>query len=679
MFIVQFNIATVTNSLILNMKKISRLYLFTYLFFVACITNGQNHIHLSSPDKNINFLFKLSTICPKYEIRFKSKTIVNESSLGLVFKKEGLFQSDLQLLHPIYKTADEFYDLVVGKIKNVHSQYNEVILPLQSKSKISIRVNLIVRVFNDAVAFRFEFPSQTNWKNYSLIDELTTFNLAQNPKALTLFRENFTTSHEGFYTSIQLDQIRNDTLMDLPTLFQYPSNVFVAITEADLRDYAGMYLIKNKGILKTALSPLPGQKEIKVNAILPHQTPWRVMMISDRIGSLIESNVLTNLCEPNIIKDVSWIKPGKTTFPWWNGSIVPDTTWPGGNNFETNKYYIDFCAANHIQYHSVVEYGLHEWYVNDGASFMPGPHADPTTAVAGLDIKEICNYAHSKGVGIRVWVHWKALYPVLEKAFTQYEAWGLSGLMVDFMDRDDQLMVNIYEEVLTSAARHHLHIQFHGAHHPSGLHRTFPNEFNREGTYNYETNKWNPTGLNPDHDLNMPFTRMLAGPTDYHLGGFRAVIPEKFKTQQSRPLMIGTRCHMLGMYVVLENYLPMVCDYPAAYLGEPGFEFLQQVPSVWDETKVIDAKVGEYILIARRKGNDWYLGGINNNEHVTTLQFAYDFLTPGDYNVELYEDASDVSANPNHLRKKDKSVTSTELQQIYMAIGGGVAIRIVKK
>ena len=631
---------------------------------------------LSSPNKQLVFAFTLTQQSPLYEVYFNEKKLINKSPLALEFLNDGKFSAGLKADKPTFSTGDETYELVVGKAKTIHSKYNQMTIALTSPQNKK-QINLVVRAFDDGIAFRYEFPKQDGWKNYSLTEEITTFNLAQNPTVLTLFRENYITSHEGFYNSLPFASIKKDTLMDLPTLFQYPDNVFMAITEADLRDYAGMYLVKKNGVLQTSLSPLPDQTAIKVKAVLPHHTPWRIMMISNRVGALIESNILTNLCEPNIIKDVSWIKPGKSTFPWWNGTIVPDTTWPGGNNFETNKYYIDFCAANKIDYHTVVEYGLHEWYVNDGASFMPGPNVNAAKAVAGLDMKAICDYAKTKRVMIRVWVHWKALYPKLEEAFTQYEQWGLTGLMMDFMDRDDQEMVNIYEEVLRSAAKHHLHLQFHGAFKPSGLHRTFPNEFTREATYNYETNKWNAMGLSPDHDINMPFTRMLAGATDYHLGGFRAVPPENFKTQQSRPLMIGTRCHMLGMYVVLESYLGMVCDYPDAYIDQPGFEFIQQVPTSWDETKVIDAKVGGYIVIARRKGNDWFVGCINNTE-VRTIEIPFDFLSTGNYNASVFTDAQDVSTEPNHLNKNEYLITSKDKLKVTLAKGGGMGIQLVK-
>jgi alpha-glucosidase len=402
------------------------------------------------------------------------------------------------------------------------------------------------------------------------------------------------------------------------------------------------------------------------------------LLIGDRVGSLIESTLITSLNEPLALNDVSWLKPGKTTFPWWNGNVLPDTLNAPGNNFITQKYYIDFCARNDIEYHSVVEYGLHQWYVDDGIPFSPGPHSNVTKPVPGLNMKEVCDYANSKGVGIRVWVHWGALYPKLDSAFYLFEKWGIKGMMVDFMDRDDQQMVNIQNEILKKAAAHHLHIQFHGAYKPTGLHRTYPNEFTREGTLNYEINKWDKDGLSPDHDINIPFTRMLAGSTDYHLGGFRAVPKDKFRRQYTRPLMLGTRSHMLAMYVVLENYQGMVCDYPEAYEGEAGFDFLKVVPTTWDETKVLEARVDEYLVIARRKGNDWYIGAITNHQE-RSLTIPLSFLGINAYTMHQYADAYDSVQEPNHITEKVADISSIESISIKLASGGGFVAHLKKK
>ena len=533
------------------MNKIAA-FTFSLLFLVS-IAFAQNKIELNSPNGNISFSFKLENKTAIYSVSFKGKTIIDNSSLSFVID-DTLFQQNLNLKKSIFKDTIENYELVVGKAKNITTHYKEVILPLEEGKTPFRKINIIVRVFDDGLGFRDEFPKQNNKTAFVINDELTTFNISGNPTVHTMFFPNYVCSHENYYNTLPLNSIKQDTLMDMPTLFDFDGKVYMAITEAALLDYAGMYLAKKGEVLVSKLSPLPKQTAIKVKMQLPHVSPWRVMLISDRIGDLIESNIITSLNAPCKIKDVSWIKPGKSTFPWWNGNVLPDTINAPGNNFVTAKYYIDFCARNNIEYHSVVEYGLHQWYVDDGVSFMPGPNSDVTKSVPGLDMKEICDYAKTRGVGIRVWVHWWALYPKLDAAFEQFEKWGLKGMMVDFMDRDDQEMVNIQTEILEKAAQHHLHIQFHGAYKPTGLHRTYPNEFTREGTLNYETNKWTNRGLPPEHDINMPFTRVLAGATDYHLGGFRAVPNNLFRQQYTRPLMAGTRCHQLAMYVVLESY-----------------------------------------------------------------------------------------------------------------------------
>ncbi len=652
------------------------------LAWIACLLVSrplfaQKDIRIASPDSNIIFSFRLSNTSPAYAVAYKGNTIIDYSAISLLFD-DGIFENNLTINKPVFRDTTEDYELVLGKTKKVHTRYRELTLPLEETTTPFRKINMRVRVFNDGLAFRYELPEQENRPSFTLLDEHTTFKLTGDPTVYTLFLPNYTSSHEGLYSSLPLSKVPPDTLMDMPTLFVFPGNIYMGITEAALLDYAGMYLSKRGNILTAKLSPFPRQPAVKVKGALPHKSPWRVMLISDRIGSLLESNIITTLNEPNKITDVSWIKPGKTTFPWWNGNVVPDTLNAPGNNFVTAKYYIDFCARNGLEYHSVVEYGLHQWYMDDGINFQPGPHADVTTPVPGLDMKQICDYAAKLGVGIRVWVHWAALYPKIDSAFALFEKWGIKGMMVDFMDRDDQEMVNIQTEILQKAAKHHLHIQFHGAYKPTGINRTYPNEFSREGTLNYEAAKWNPAGISPDHDINIPFTRMLAGSTDYHLGGFRAVPSTQFKTQYTKPLMLGTRCHMLAMFIVLENYLQMVCDYPAAYEGQQGFEFIKKIPTTWDEIKVLNAKISSHITIARRKDKDWFMGTITDHS-AKELKLSLHFLGDGNYMAEIYTDADDVSRNQNHLLKKIKKVTNNDVLHIKVAAGGGAVIHFRKQ
>ena len=631
-------------------------------------------VQLTSPNGKLKFSLTLEREHPVYDIQYQKQALVQNSPLSLVFDN-GAFGEGLKMNKPVFSTKEETYELIVGKSKTVHSLSKEVVIPLEETTAPFRKINLVVRAFNDGIAFRYEFPEQPNWKSYVMYDENTAFNVVDNPKFLGMYLPSYQTSHEATYSHVKYEEIKERNLMDMPALFEYPNHIFMAITEAAVRDYAGMYLWKENGCLQGKLSPKLNQEQIKVEASLPHQSPWRVFMISDRVGALIESDLLTNLNEPCKIEDTSWIKPGKTTFTWWNGNVTPDTTFLGGNNFPTNKYYIDFAARNGLDFHSIYGYAEQPWYTDDGTWFgFPGENSDITKPVSSLNMQEICDYAKSQGVQIHLWTNWKPLYAKIDEAFALFEKWGVVGMMIDFMDRDDQEMIRIQEEFLAKAAKHHLFVQFHGSSKPSGLHRTYPNEFTREGTLNYENFKGCMV-TTADHDISMPFTRLLAGAADYHLGGFRALPKDKFKIQQSNPYVTSTRCHMLAMYVVLESYLGMICDTPEAYEGQPGFEFLQTVPTTWDKTVVPDASVNEYVAIARRHGDDWYVGAINNSQ-ARDVEIALDFLGKGDYKVTLYKDAQDTDTNPNHLIKETFTVTAKDKITVPLASDGGAAMHI---
>lgn len=652
-------------------------YLLTiFLFFVLVLTiKAEKKYSVQSPDGNILYSISSEKKSLYYTVQYKGKTIIDKSFLSLLLK-EANFTDNIKISGVKTASGIENYSLVTGKAKNISDPYNQLTVAVQQVKTPGQRFTVVIKVFNGGLAFRYELPDQKDHHSFTLLQENSTFNIAGNPQLRALLFGNYTSSHEGIYAKKLLQDLRVDTLIDMPALFEFSNGDFLAVTEASLVDYAGMYLSKlpNSNTLISKLSPWPADTAVKVQSTLPHNSPWRVLLISDKIGDLIESNIITSLNEPCKIENTSWLKPGKTTFPWWNGNVVPDTINAPGNNFVTAKYYIDFCARNNIQYHSVVEYGLHQWYVDDGIGFQPGPGADVTKPVPGLDMKEICDYAHSVGVGVRVWVHWAALYPKLDTAFALFEKWGLSGMMVDFMDRDDQQMVNIQNEILQKAAKHHLHIQFHGAYKPTGLHRTWPNEFTREGTLNYEANKW-AAYVTPVMDIDIPFTRMLAGSTDYHLGGFRAVPENEIKPNYTRPLMLGTRCHMLAMYVVLENYLQMVCDYPEAYEGQPGFEFIKNIPTTWDKTKVLDARPGEYIVIARQNGNNWYIGAITGNQQ-RNIKISFSFLDEGNFNGVIYSDVS--MDHPNQLNIQQMRINKKSNIELKLLSGGGTVLQLNK-
>ena len=380
-------------------------------FFLCCLfclqSGAKDKYVLNSPDRNIVYTITFLQHSVYYQISFKNKPVVQNSRMSLVFA-EGNFTDNIKIINAEFSEATEEYDLVVGKAKHVSDTYNQLIISLQQIRTPFLKLSVVIRAFNDGLAFQYQLPQWENHTSFTLLRENTEFNIAGNPLVRALLLPNYTTSHEGVYSKILLSNLAKDTLIDLPALFEFKEDVFLSVTEADLTDYAGMYLSKqsNSNELVSRLSPWPRDTAIKVKSSLPHKSPWRVMLISDRVGDLIESNIITSLNQPCSIKDVSWIKPGKTTFPWWNGNVLPDTINAPGNNFVTAQYYIDFCARNNLQYHSVVEYGLHQWYMDDGVNFQPGPNADVTKPVPGLDMKEICDYAKSKGVGVRVWVHW---------------------------------------------------------------------------------------------------------------------------------------------------------------------------------------------------------------------------------------------------------------------------------
>ena len=656
---------------------IKKFYILCAALFCFMAVSAQQNISVSSPDGKLKFLLKITPETVSYEVNYKKQLLVENSLLGFSFDN-GEFGSNLKTGKVRRKSIDETYELVVGKVSSARNHCNEMIVPLQEKEAPGRLINLVVRAFNDGVAFRYEFPEQEGWNSYVMYDEKTQFRLNGNPMALLMYLPGYINTHEEVYTHTEYDKIAKKRLIEMPVTLEFDNGIYMSITEAAVRNYAGMYLVKEKNGFAGKLSPRLGQEKIKVEINeFPHRTPWRVLSVADRVGGLLETNILTSLNEPCKIEDTSWIKPCRTTFTWWNGNVVPDSTFSPGNNFETNKYYIDFAARNGLDAHGIYGYAETPWYYDDNFNFgWAGPNADITRPIPCLNMPRIIEYAKSKGVGIHLWVHWRPLYDKLEEAFALYEKWGVKGLMVDFLDRDDQEMIRIQEEILQAAARHRLFIQFHGSSKPSGLTRTYPNEFTREGTLNYEVCKWD-TLVNADHDISVPFTRLLAGPTDYHLGGFRALPRDEFKIQYVNPYVMSTRCHMMAMYVVLENHLTSLCDTPMAYEGQPGFEVLRTVPGTWDEMHVPLAEFNKYVTVARRNGTDWWVGALNDGT-ARTLNLKLDFLGEGEYRAEIYTDAPDAEKNPNHLSKEIRTVTRKDKIELPLAVDGGAVLRISK-
>ncbi len=574
------------------------------------------------------------------------------------------------------RASDSTYRVPFGKNNPIRDHFRELTVDLESTGRPAYRFELVIRAYDDGVAFRYVLPPQAGGETVEVTDEPTRFHLAGDPRCWPLYRESYTTSHEGRYRPAPATELATNQLIDLPLLAEYANGVAVAFAEAGLTDYAGLYLkaeaTDSSRRLRCDLSPLPGQRRVKVRATLPLATPWRVWLVGAAPGRLLESNLLGNLNPPCAIADTSWIKPGKASFYWWSGVQEPFDV-PQAVQWE--KAYIDFCARSGFAFHTVIgTEGDHPWYYQSRAGYdPPGPDADLTRPRTGFPLEDVIAYGRRKGIGIRVWVDQKALWGRLEPAFTQYEKWGLAGLMVDFLDRNDQEMVRFAHAVLESAARHHLNLQFHGVWAPTGLSRTYPNLMNHEGVLNLEYLKWSDRCA-PEHDVTVPFTRMVAGPMDYHLGGFRGATRAGFAPRNLKPVVFGTRCLMLAMYVVYENPMPMVCDTPDTYAGQPGFDFLCAVPTTWDETRVLQGEVGNDIVVARRHGAGWYVGAMTDWTP-RTLSVPLAFLPPGRYQVEAWADALD-SPDPNQLVFRKQTLTSRDTLELRLAGGGGQVLRI---
>lgn len=644
--------------------------------FAACSASSAD---VSSPDGNLDLALSVADGKSVISIAYKGETLLLDSPVGIDFE-DGFFGDDVRLKAVKRSSVVDEYDMPVGKTSHVRSVSNGAVATLaDSQGRM---VELHMRAFDDGVAYRYVIPSQEKMQRLAVRAERMELNLAGDPVAKAMVLPGFQCSHEALYKTAPVSEYEDGLYMDMPVFVSFPTGGYMAVTEASVLDYAGMMMVSEGGRLTGKLSPRLDGSGLSVIGDLPHRSPWRVFLVSDRAGALLESNILTTLCDPCTETDLSWLKPGKSTWPWWCGYQTPEGMKKGSLNtvnYNWNRYYIDFCSDNGITYNSITgivdENGReYPWYYNEGSSpGAPGEVDDTRYLCPGFEIVPICEYAEKKGVDMRVWVHWKSLDKDIEGSFRQFSEWGIKGMMIDFMDRDDQEMIDFQKRVLELAMKYHLHIQFHGSSKPSGLQRTYPCEFTRENTYNYEVYKWNGATMGADHDLDLPFTRCLAGPTDYHLGGFRSVTAQEYEPVFFRPNVTSTRSHMLAMYVVYESALQLVADAPEAYAGQDGFDFLVQVPTVWDETRVLIAEPDECILVARRSGRDWYLGAIGNGRTPHEFSFAADFLDEGAHAMKLYHDAVDSFEHPNSIACSESVVKASDRITVNCVPGGGFA------
>ena len=662
------------------MRRLSIYLVLLSGLFVGCTTSS---VTVSSPDGNLGLQLSVADGQSVISIDYKGEKLLLDSPVGIDFEN-GFLGDDVKLRAGKTQQIVDDYDLPVGKTSHVHSVSNGVVATLSDPEGRCVELH--IRAFDDGVAYRYVIPEQKGMTSLAVRAERMELNPAGDPMTKAMVLPSFRSSHEALYRTAPLSEYKDSLIMDMPVFMSFPTGKYMAVTEANVVDYAGMMIVSDAGRLTGKLSPRLDDSGLSVIGELPHRSPWRVFLVSDRAGALLESNILTSLCDPCTETDLSWLNPGKSTWPWWCGYQTPEGVKKGDLNtvsYNWNKYYIDFCADNGIRYHSITgivnESGReYPWYYNEESYTGAPKDSDDTKRLCpGFELEPICRYAAEKGVDMRVWVHWKPLSKDIEGTFRQFKEWGIKGMMVDYMDRDDQEMIDFQKQVLELAMKYHLHIQFHGASKPSGLQRTYPCEFTRENTYNYEVYKWAGATLGADHDLNLPFTRCLAGPADYHLGGFRSVTAEEYKPISLRPNVTSTRSHMLAMYVVYESTLQLISDAPEAYAGQPGFDFLLNVPTVWDETRVLIAEPDECILVARRCGRSWYLGAIGNSKSSHEFSFDADFLGEGDYTMKLYKDAPDSETNPNNIVCSESGVKSSDHITVTCVPTGGFAAEII--
>ncbi len=613
---------------------------------------------LESPDTRVSIYIEESQTGLLLLCDYKKKSILR-CCLGGFDTTEGRIGEHLKIRSTERISSRENYILYSGKSSKAVAAYNQIILHCQDRIGSRCHIDIIVRAYNEGLAFCYKIP-QSDAHELHIINEHNCYSPI--PSHLTfwpMYVNSFTTNYEELYQNQSISELEPERLIAMPLLVQNEEFAFT-ITEASLMDYAGSYF-KWDVDAKSIYSILSHTSDdlIAVRKTGTFQTPWRVVMTGDHAGKLIESNLLYHLNPPSKIANAeNWIKPGKYAWDWWSNAVVKDSS--GGMNTDTIKYYIDFASSFNLEY-MLIDAG---WYGKHD-----DPDADITKSIPELNLSEVIAYGKERNVSIFLWLNWNCVKRQMHEAFPLYKQWGIKGVKMDYMDRDDQEMVRFYVEVTAYAADNCLLVNMHGAHKPSGLSRTYPNLLTYEGVRGMEYNKWSYTL--PAHHVTIPYTRMLAGPMDFTPGAFRNVSVESHKAVWQEPMALGTRCSQLAMYVVYESALQSLCDHPDAYDGQKGSEFLKIVPAFWDETKFLKGEVGQYIVLARRKGKQWFIGGMTNEEE-RFIEIDLSVLGEKSFHCILYKDTPESKVNQENLTIEEGSISSGNPFMIWMAPGGGL-------
>ncbi len=637
------------------------------LFSLANVVSAQSNFDLSSPDGQVQLKIQTGDRL-RYSVLFRGSLLIMDAAPSMKVDAKTLG------LEPKVKTSSQravdqqLNPAVKQKAARIHDHFKELRLEMEGGYAV------VFRAYNEGVAYRFETSlPQSEVKVYG---EEINLNFAGDYHVYYPQEESFLSHNEREFKYVPLKSITPQAFASLPAVVDAERGIKVAIAEADVDDYPGLWLRGNSNNSLSALFPpyplkeqLVKDRDLKVIQSADYIAvtrgkrtfPWRLLGLAEKDGDLLTNHLVYLMAKPSQVQDTSWIKPGKVAWDWWNANNVYNVQFKSGVNTQTYRYFIDFASKHGIEY-VILDEG---WY-------KLGNLLD---VVPEMDIPELTAYARQKNVGIILWVVWKTLDDQLEPALDQFAKWGVRGIKVDFMQRDDQPVMNFYHRISREAAKRKMLVDFHGAIRPATMTRTWPNLLSTEGVRGLEHNKWSKD-TTPEHDVTLPFTRMLLGPMDYTPGAMVNAQKASFVPIFEQPMSQGTRCHQLAMYVIYESPLQMLADNPSSYLREPEvMEFLAPVPTVWDDTKVLDARMADYLIVARRSGSDWYVGSMTDWT-ARELDLDLSFLPAGAFQMEAYQDGVNADRHGSDFTKLKSRVDRTTKLKIRMAAGGGWAARI---
>ena len=616
---------------------------------------------VNSPDSRITVNVETGTNTT-YSVTFHGKVILNPSPISMTFDNGTVIGRNMEVKKVERFTQNQVLKPIVRqKSEQIIDHYNEMVLDAD-------RYKLYFRVYNDGLAYRFhtDFPD-----SLKVLNEEVTYCFPEDYNTLFPEERSMLSAQQPLFKPMKLSEIGTDRFCSTPILIKVDENARIFISESDLESYPGMFLRKqgkNELAGKFAAVSLEDYKTddrqifptkradyiARVNGTRNY--PWRAMIVAENDANLITNQLIYKLA-PEANGDYSWVRPGKIAWDWYNALILTGVDFKCGINNDTYKYYIDFAS----------KYGIEYVVIDDGWSEA----WDVTKTIPEINMEELVAYGKKKNVDLILWVSWAPFREKIDEAFDKFSQWGIKGIKMDFMNRDDQEMVDFYYEVAKKAAAHKMLVDFHGAYKPTGWLRTFPNVLTSEGVAGLENHKWG-SFVTPKHNVTLPFTRMVAGPMDYTPGAMINFHEKDHKIWFNLPASVGTRCHQLGMYVVYESPLQMLADSPSNYYREPVcMEFLSQVPVVWDETRVLKASVGEYVVVARRHGNTWYIGGMAG-EKGQKFEIDLDFIK-GNKTLTYWEDGVNVDMNANDVARRTRKVKQGDKITITMYDGGGYA------